>query len=295
VRSGLEDDVAGFLLDRRARNLSPRTIEFYGNELRYLTQYLGTEGSTETAAITPAHIRGYLLQLSSTRNPGGVAAAFRALRAFFTWWQTETEALSSPVTKVAPPRVPRQPLQPAPIADIVAMLGTCRPKTLTGERDRALILFLLDSGLRVSEVVGLTVADVDTQYGAVTVAHGKGGRRRTVYVGAKTLRELRRYTKHREAQAGEALFTSLAGAPLDRYGLRGILRRRAKQAGVPAPSLHSFRRAFALASLRGGMDIYSLQKLMGHADLTVLRRYLAQTQDDLAEAHRKAGPVDHLL
>lgn len=77
--------------------------------------------------------------------------------------------------------------------------------------------------------------------------------------------------------------------------LRCLIQRRAARAGVKAPSLHSFRRAFALLSLRAGMDVYSLQKLMGHADLTVLRRYLAQTEDDLREAHQKAGLVDRLL
>jgi len=78
-------------------------------------------------------------------------------------------------------------------------------------------------------------------------------------------------------------------------GLRDIVRRRAERAGVRAPTLHSFRRAFALACLRGKMDIYSLQRLMGHADLTMLRRYLAQTVEDVRKAHARSGPVDRLL
>ena len=69
--------------------------------------------------------------------------------------------------------------------------------------------------------------------------------------------------------------------------------RRAKRAGVNPPSLHSFRRFFALQCLRNGMDIFTLQKAMGHADLTVLRRYLAQTSEDVQAAHRIAGPVDN--
>ncbi len=73
------------------------------------------------------------------------------------------------------------------------------------------------------------------------------------------------------------------------------MRRRAKRANVPAPTLHSFRRAFALACLRGKMDVYSLQRLMGHADLTMLRRYLAQTVEDVRKAHARSGPVDRLL
>ena len=71
------------------------------------------------------------------------------------------------------------------------------------------------------------------------------------------------------------------------------MKRRASLADVPAPSLHSFRRAFALECLRNGMDIYSLQHLMGHADLQILRRYLAQTDQDTEVAHRRGGPVDN--
>jgi integrase/recombinase XerD len=85
------------------------------------------------------------------------------------------------------------------------------------------------------------------------------------------------------------------GARLRYPGLRQIVRRRAVRAGVSAPSLHGFRRAFALTCLRGGMNIYALLKLMGHADLSVLRRYLQQTGADLRKTHEQAGPVDHVL
>jgi integrase/recombinase XerD len=77
-------------------------------------------------------------------------------------------------------------------------------------------------------------------------------------------------------------------------GLYSMLRRRSHDAGVKTPGPHSFRRAFAILSLRGGMDIYSLQRLMGHETLDVLRRYLAQTEHDLQAAHQKSGPIDHL-
>lgn len=76
-------------------------------------------------------------------------------------------------------------------------------------------------------------------------------------------------------------------------GLRAIRTRRARLAGVKAPSLHSFRRAFAINMLRAGVDVFSLQKLMGHANLQVLRRYLAQTTEDIAQAHRMGSPVDN--
>jgi site-specific recombinase XerD len=90
-----------------------------------------------------------------------------------------------------------------------------------------------------------------------------------------------------------ALWVTDDSERLEYNGLRGILVRRAKQAGIKAPTLHSFRRAFAINMLRAGVDVFSLQKLMGHADLQVLRRYLAQTTEDIAQAHRVGSPVDN--
>jgi site-specific recombinase XerD len=114
-------------------------------------------------------------------------------------------------------------------------------------------------------------------------------------VGVKTRREVLRYLRKVGAGGGPLWVSVRGGGRITYWGLRQIIRRRAAKAEVEAPTLHSFRRAFALLSLRNGADIYSLQKLMGHAGLSVLRRYLRQTEDDLREAHRKAGPVDNLL
>ena len=98
-----------------------------------------------------------------------------------------------------------------------------------------------------------------------------------------------------QAEPLDPLWVSVQGNRLTYWGLRQVIRRRAEKAGVPAPSLHSFRRAFALLCLRNGADVYSLQKLMGHSDLSVLRRYLKQTEDDLRATHEKHGPVDNWL
>jgi len=175
------------------------------------------------------------------------------------------------------------------------MLKTCERRTFTGDRDRALLLSLLDTGCRASEFVALNVGDVNLHTGAVLVGAGKGGKARTTFIGAKSRRELSRYLRQSKAQANDPLWLTVQGTRLTYWGLRQIIRRRAEKAGVPVPSLHSFRRAFALYALRNGADIYSLQRLMGHSDLTVLRRYLKQTEADLQEAHRRAGPVDNLL
>ena len=132
--------------------------------------------------------------------------------------------------------------------------------------------------------------------GAVLVRQGKGAKCRTIFLGAKVRREVVRYLRHRPgARSGEPLWVSAEWKRLTYWRLRQLVRRRAERVGLPEPGLHSFRRAFALACLRNGVDLISLQRLMGHSDLSVLRRYLAQTEDDLQAAHAKGGPVDNLL
>jgi site-specific recombinase XerD len=126
----------------------------------------------------------------------------------------------------------------------------------------------------------------------VLIHRGKGGKPRTVFLGKASRKSLRSYMKHR-VDNNPSMWVTDEGECLGYSGLRRILWRRAKQAGVKAPTLHSFRRAFAINMLRAGVDVFSLQKLMGHADLQVLRRYLAQTTEDIAQAHRIGSPVDN--
>jgi len=297
-RSEFAFDVTAFLVDRRARGLSPRTIKYYRDELRHLQNFLDGVGVGEVQDLTPYHLRSYLLHIGKTRNPGGVHAAYRAVKAFLRWWEVEMElgGWVNPIRKVRPPKRPEVPLEPVPMADLKSMLNTCKRRALAGDRDRAVLLCLLDTGCRASEFVSLNLSDVNLNTGAVIVRHGKGNKTRVTFIGSRARRELMRYLRYRgDARPSDPLWATMGGSRLTYPGLRQIVRRRAVRAGVPVPSLHSFRRAFALLSLRSGADLISLQRLLGHADLSVLRRYLKQTEDDLREAHEKHGPVDQWL
>jgi site-specific recombinase XerD len=293
--SALGHDVTAFLVDRAARGLAHGTLEYYRKKLAYLQTYLESRGVCDVQGVTPDLLRQYLVNLSERLNAGGVHCCFRAMRSFLRWtWSEYDLPQPCPIVKVHAPRVPQEPLAPLPLPDLKAMLTTCERRTWAGDRDRALLLCLLDTGARAAEFAALTVADVNLATGSVIVRKGKGGKTRVVFLGAVARRELVRWLRFRGDAPGSVWVTS-EGQALTYAGLRQAVERRARRAGVPVPSLHSFRRAFALTCLRSGMDVYSLQKLLGHADLGVLRRYLAQTEQDLAAAHAKAGPVDHLL
>ncbi|MGQ9459413.1 MAG: tyrosine-type recombinase/integrase, partial [Anaerolineae bacterium] len=286
--------VREFLLDRQARNAAPGTLRFYRQKLRPFLDFLEAQGVTRPDQVTPAHLRRFLVSLQEAgHNPGGQHGYFRAARAFLRWAVAEGELEANPALQVRPPKVPEKLLEPVNLQHVKRMLAVCDPRTELGCRDRSVILALLDTGARAGEVTALNVGDADLASGTLLIRRSKGNRPRAAFLGRKALKALLKYLRCREGVGPDApLWATENGGRLSYAGLRDILRRRAKDAGVPAPPLHAFRRAFALLSLRNGCDVYSLQRLMGHADLSVLRRYLAQTEEDLQRAHQQYGPVD---
>jgi site-specific recombinase XerD len=286
-----------FLLDRQVANASAGTLRFYQQKLEPFLDYLTSHGITAPDELTAGHLRCFMLSLQQAgHTPGGQHAFFRAIRAFLYWLEREGELSANPIRRLRPPRVPEQLLDPVSLDDVRAMLGACDRQSELGCRDRAVILALLDTGARASEMIALNMEDVDLRTGTVLVRCGKGRKPRATFLGARSQRVMIRYLRYRRtAMAGDPLWSTNEGKRLSYSGLRDILRRRARAAGVPAPTLHAFRRGFAILSLRNGADVYSLQRLLGHSSLQVLRRYLKQTRADLHEAHRRTGPVDNLL
>lgn len=291
-------EVSNFIVDRRAKKLSPKTIEFYGGELRLWLDYLSSvQGVKDIEELTAQHIREYLIHLGETRNPGGIHAAYRTIGVFLRWWQKENddEHWKNPIDKVDPPKVDKTPKEGISMNDIEMLLETC-DKTFTGQRDRAIILALLDSGLRRSEFVALNIADVNMNNGSVFVRHGKGNKPRTTFFGNKCLREITRYMRYRDDLRGEEPMRVIqSGERLTANGLRPIIiRRRCEEIGIEELGLHTFRRTFALQSLRNGCDIYSLMRMMGHESPETLQRYIKQTHEDIARAHDQSSPADDI-
>lgn len=287
-----------FLIDRQAGELSKHTIRFYQQYLKSFTEYCSAHSLNLIGDITPDFLRRYLLTYGESHNPGGVHAAFRTLRAYFRWLANEEimpPTWKNPMLKIKGPKVAAVSLEPISLEDVRKLLNTCPRGDFFGERDRAILLFLLDTGARARELCNTNFKDIDLNTGAVMIRFGKGGKTRTVFIGRKTRRSLRSYLRLRHDQS-PVLFVSKFGERLTYEGLNQIVERKGVLAKLEKkPTLHSFRRAFALNMLRSGVDIFALQRLMGHADLQVLRRYLAQNDQDNQLAHMRGGPVDNNL
>ncbi len=292
VLSDFEEDLAfnikAFLKDRKAQNLSPSTIYFYEKKIQEFLEFCLASGINKVPQITPELIREYLLALKDmNHNDGGIHAFYRVIKTFLLFWEEEYEPENwkNPVRKVKPPKVKVEPLQGISIELVHKFLSICERKTFFGERDRAILLVLIETGVRASELCSLNFGDVDFSDGSILVRQGKGRKPRNVFMGRSARKQLRVWIRYRGTEEG-ALFLNRYGERLSYMTLRQIIRRLAEKVGVPEPGLHDFRRTFALESLKKGVDIQSISRMMGHADLQILSRYLKQTKEDLANAYR---------
>ena len=296
----ISDWAETFLMDRKVQNMSKGTLYFYKAKLKLFQEYCQQIVVNHITQLTPNIVRNYLIYLEGQgHNPGGVHACYRVVKTFLYWWEKEVEPedWKNPIRKVKAPKIAIEPLEPVSIAQIEKLLEVCSSNEFHNLRDKALLFFLLDTGARASETCAINLADIDLRSGSILIRSGKGRKPRIVFLGKKSRKALRSYLRMWSLKdTGEKpLWITHKGTRLTYWGLNEVVRRRAKEAGIDKPHLHDFRRAFALNFLRNGGDIYSLQKLMGHADLQVLQRYLAQTEEDIKIAHNKYSPVDKIL
>lgn len=283
-----------FIRDRQIQNLSDNTIEYYKQEIKIFLDFCEGRAVSQLDQLTPDDLRAYLLWMkeSRNRNPGGVAAGFRAVRAFLLFYENEAEpeGWKNPIRKVRSPKSYIPPLEPADLEVIQKMVRVCGGDQL-GLRDKAIILCLLDSGCRASEFVALDLDDIDQVTGRVLVRHGKGDKARIVFFGKAARKALRAYLKSRDDE-NPAVWVSARSNRLTRKVLTGILANRANMANVEAPKLHAFRRACALALVRNGMSSFALKEYLGHSDIQTSLRYVRMDESDLRSSFEKSAPSD---
>lgn len=277
------DLVEQFLDAKIASGLSRRTVGTYRQRLGYFTAWLGDRD------VTRPIVRAYLRHLQEQGlTPTSRASYFRDVSVWCNWLVDERIWESSPAYKLAP-RVPKtRPASYRP-EHIVQLLAVCKT------RDRAIIFTLLDTGLRVSELVSLRRRDIDWQTGEFTVM-GKGSKQRQGWLDTLTLDLLREMLAERD-DGDPALWYGRRG-PLTSYGVHEVIERRAKQAGIRADVrrlVHSFRATFAKNYLRAGGDLESLRRLLGHEDIAMSAHYAQLADDELRDRKRQVNPLRYAL
>lgn len=276
-----------YILDAQSRNYSPKTIEFYQGRVGRFLGWLEQQGVNTVLGIATAHIRAYLAERAGLLSATTVHTEARAIRAFLNFCVREGWIEHSPLRAGMMPRRPRLVRPALTEAQVRSLLKRSSPQ------EAAIILVLLDTGLRAAEFCKLDVPDIDLAAGTVTVRQGKGAKDRQAYLGARSRKALLRYWSEMAIADGPAVLTQRGRRRLTPNSLNRTLTRVGALAGVDV-SPHALRRTFAVLNLRAGVDVYTLARLMGHESIETLRQYLPLVDADIHDTHRRAAVVDRL-
>jgi len=271
-----------YLFSKQVDGLATGTLKIYEYVTRYFVEFLDGQ------EISPTTIRGFVFSLKEKYNPTTVNIYVRSLRTYINWLVANEYLNSNPMEGIKTPRAPSKFFNVLSVEEVVAMVKVAKKKP----RDAALLLFLLDTGVRASELCNLKLEDLSLANCSAKV-YGKGGKERVVFFSPPTGKALAKWLSVRPDTPFEnALFIGVRGDALTRHGLANVINRLSNKAGIErriAP--HTLRHTFATMYVRGGGDPHSLQQALGHTTLYMAMRYVDFVGRDLAEAHQRYSPV----
>jgi integrase/recombinase XerD len=281
----------------------------------YFQDFLASQRiSSDVTQISQHEIRAFILYLQQKKCFSGhrfnhvqnrglsghtINCYPRSLRIFFSWLVSEGIIGTNPFDRVKIPRPPRKIIPTFSDSQIRQLLNVINTRAPEGYRNYTIILTLLDTGIRCSELTSLKLADVNLESRLLKV-WGKGSKERLVPIGAKVQKALWKYlARYRPEPATpryDQIFLTRDGHPLTKDRVEAIVERYGKKAGITGVRLspHTFRHTMAITFLRNGGDVFSLQRILGHSQLEVLRGYVNLAQSDISRVHQRNSPADNL-
>ncbi|USN99441.1 MAG: tyrosine recombinase XerC [Phycisphaeraceae bacterium] len=329
---------ASYLTDER--HFSPYTARCYGADLRQYVEYLADEHGIEVddpaegrafdtrrnghangdvaGTISPTTVTGHILDTDADKiraylahlgdkqySPATTARKIATLRSFYKWAHRNGYIASNPMTLIRTPRQSKRLPKAITVEQIERLLCAPSERDVLGRRDRAMLETIYSTGIRVSELVGLEIGDLDLETESMHV-RGKGKKERLVPLGTHALHAIRRYIEMVEADSrfgaawrgavstgghGHPLFINKHGGRLSSRSVRRKLDKYLREAGLdPTISPHTLRHSFATHLLDNGADLRSVQELLGHQSLSTTQVYTHLTTDRMREAYDKAHP-----
>jgi integrase/recombinase XerD len=303
ARDALAKQIQRFL-DHLAveRGLSEHTVAAYRRDLERYAAFLRERGIADGRRVDERAVAAHVASVSAATHGDGrpyratsVVRALSSLRAFHRFLLREGQISSDPTAGVVRPKLPRSLPKPLSVDDVARVLAH-PDRSAKGLRDRAVLETLYGAGLRISELVGLDVDDVDLQEGSVRVL-GKGGKERDVPIGRYARDAVSAYlTRVRpqlaNARSRSALFLNFRnGGRLTRQGCTWILEQHVSGASITKKvSPHTLRHSFATHLLEGGADVRVVQELLGHASVATTQVYTLVTREHLREVYFTSHP-----
>ena len=310
---GFDGLVTAYEISNQAEGKSPRTIAWYTEMLMSFSGYSkGELHCDDLTAFNIDAIRNYIIYLRSKPkfqghpytpqqnkllSPRTVQCHVRALKAFASWLYAEGYTDQNILANLKLPKAASKIMEPLTPQEIKKIVSSINGQSYSGERNHAILVTLLDSGLRASEAAGITLDNLNLKDGYIKVI-GKGDKERIVPIGKFVQMELLHYIeKVRPQPYGsdcDKLFLSRGGKPITVNTVKLVFSRLAKSSGVNRLHAHLCRHTFAINYLLNGGDIFSLREILGHTTLEMVNHYLHFTSSQITAQHRKYSPMDKL-
>ncbi len=276
--------------------LSVNTLESYRRDLLRFQRYLTRRRLRISAAVSPNIVGSFLASVKGeSLAPASIARMLSAMRGWYRFLMVEQIVAESPLRHIVPVRRPMHLPRMLTLPEVTALLNFPARDTLEDRRDRVMLEVLFATGLRVSELVGLWMAQVDLDLGCVRVM-GKGAKERVVPMGQPARESVADYIQLvrpflLKGRMSPILFVTRRGQALTRQAFWKLLRQRASQAGLhKAISPHMLRHSFATHLLEGGADLRAVQTMLGHSDIATTQVYTHVERRHLKHIHRTYFP-----
>jgi integrase/recombinase XerD len=300
-----------YLDDLQVRGYKPKTIHGYAKNLGTFVAWTSGEGATTLAQFTDAVVKAYIRYLQhkpkwaergyqtttvqEVVGPAAIRNYVRDLKAFAAWLAAEHYTEENTLDEVRVPKADETPIEPFSEEELDRVFGALDTTDAFDLRDFVVLHTLWDTGMRVGELVALTLDDVDLKACQIRIQHAKFGKLRDIGFGKETHKYLTRYLTlcrpQPVAEGDRHLFLALDGYPMTEATVQKICYRLSRRTGVHI-HCHRFRHTFAVQVLKAGTDLRTLQRLMGHSDIRILARYLNLASNDAIRAHQTNSPAD---
>jgi len=293
----------GFLKDLEVRNYSPASILKYGHCVRLFLGYLHQKGLSDIRKVGKQELTGYVAHLrNADYSIEYVCSNIRAVKVFFRYLKKAGFVFFDFSTALKEPKIPHQlPKEPLTPLEVKKMLEAPNLRTAQGVRDRAILETFYSTGIRLNEMVRLTLLDLDLETGYLTVMEGKGRKDRTVPLGKHACYFIKAYLEtvrplwvnrgpDTETKTNR-VWIGRRGEPLNKTGIGWMVRHYGKKAGIEKPvTPHAFRRTLAVQLIQNQADFLTVKDILGHSKTETPLRYCALSGVEQKDALRKSHP-----
>jgi len=282
---------------RVERGLSTNTIVAYSHDLISFFDFLKQKG------LSPVHISqedlsSFIAENNTRLSPRSMARCLVSIRMFYRFLVSEGNIESNPARLLGIPKMYQHLPDVLSRDEVDSLLKQPNINTALGKRDKAILEILYATGLRVTELIGLKMHNINLEVGSIRTI-GKGSKERIIPMGSKAIDSLKDYLSNSRpsflkkdlAKAGSYIFLNSRGGHITRQGLWKIIRKYAPMAGITkSVTPHTVRHSFATHLLEGGADLRSVQIMLGHADISTTQIYTHVARERLKEIHEKYHP-----